>query len=371
MRVYVKFWFVLFALAFGNGAVRALWYGPLIGEPWAHHLSVVTGSLVLGIAVWICHIRWPFTSRRRAALVGMMWLLMTEVFEWVMITGFMGKASTDFLDMHDLLRGNSWPIFLIWIALLPSLVYRWKRKGAPSDLDREHSPFADQGLDAKGKRLMLLVYVLILFHGILLFLSSWNVEWSRAWLFLGVEVTFFSVEMWLIALANPAVINARARRHQDSESFDKIILRTHSFLILGLFVSAGLDAGYFQYSHVPDSLRTLALFMILVGASLVTWALIVNPFFETTVRFQKEREHTVITDGPYQWIRHPGYAASILLFVGYALFLGSWVALLFALMASLNMCIRIVLEERVLNKKLHGYVGYTQEVHYRILPKIW
>ena len=59
----------------------------------------------------------------------------------------------------------------------------------------------------------------------------------------------------------------------------------------------------------------------LVGAAVHTagWQLVaacelVNPFFEKTVRIQRERGHRVIDTGPYHYVRHPGY-------VGFALVL--------------------------------------------------
>jgi len=37
-----------------------------------------------------------------------------------------------------------------------------------------------------------------------------------------------------------------------------------------------------------------------------------NPYFEPTVRIQKDRSHRVMTSGPYKIVRHPGYLAGIL-----------------------------------------------------------
>jgi protein-S-isoprenylcysteine O-methyltransferase Ste14 len=46
-------------------------------------------------------------------------------------------------------------------------------------------------------------------------------------------------------------------------------------------------------------------------------------FFSTAVRIQTERGHRVITTGPYRFVRHPGYAAAIVLSVCRGLALGS------------------------------------------------
>src|SRR5215831_17049481 len=71
----------------------------------------------------------------------------------------------------------------------------------------------------------------------------------------------------------------------------------------------------------------IGIFVQLAGWIGVAWAETVNRFFEPGVRIQTERGHHVIDAGPYALIRHPGYFAAVLLFVGIALSLGSWWAL--------------------------------------------
>jgi protein-S-isoprenylcysteine O-methyltransferase Ste14 len=51
---------------------------------------------------------------------------------------------------------------------------------------------------------------------------------------------------------------------------------------------------------------------------IVTWAEVVNKFFEVTVCIQTERGHKVIDTGPYAIVRHPEYVGGILFFVGTA-----------------------------------------------------
>ena len=49
------------------------------------------------------------------------------------------------------------------------------------------------------------------------------------------------------------------------------------------------------------------------------------------VRVQKERGQTVISTGPYSYVRHPMYTGGILFFLGTSLLLGSWFGVLCAL----------------------------------------
>lgn len=373
MAKILGFWVVLFGVAFVNGALRAVVYGPIVGEPWAHHLSVVTGVLLIGFTLWLLHSKWPFTSRQQAATSGLFWMILTEFFEVSMVVGFMKKSWTDFLQMHQLLQGESWLIFLLWIGIAPSLLYWWQhqRSGKPLAPDDTQVPFAHETLTKKARRLLVGVYLLLLFHALCLFVSAGTWQWKAAWLFLSLEIAFYSAEIFLIALTNPAVLNARAQKHEGTEPFEHVILWTHLILMVLLFVSAGLDAGRFQWSVMPASLSTVGLFLLLSGACLSTWALVVNPFFEPTVRIQTDRQHQVIQQGPYQYIRHPGYAGAISLIIGNTLVLGSWIAFGFAVLCAINLIRRTYLEDNVLSLKLAGYSIYTQQVRYRLFPFLW
>ena len=103
----------------------------------------------------------------------------------------------------------------------------------------------------------------------------------------------------------------------------------------------------------------------------VGWAETVNRFFEPGVRIQTERGHHVIDTGPYALIRHPGYFAAVLLFVGIALSLGSWWALIPAGFGSLLLVLRTVWEDRTLHAELPGYAEYAQRVRFRLVPGVW
>ncbi len=84
--------------------------------------------------------------------------------------------------------------------------------------------------------------------------------------------------------------------------------------------------------------------MALVGSFLlISLTFRENAFLSPTVRLQQERGQTVISTGPYQYVRHPLYASGLLLFLGTSLLLGSWYGLGLFLVAIPGGAVRAVL----------------------------
>ena len=111
--------------------------------------------------------------------------------------------------------------------------------------------------------------------------------------------------------------------------------------------------------------------MFAVGLELFGWAMVVNAYFSTVARIQRDRGQTVCREGPYRFVRHPGYAGAILESLGSPLLLGSAWALLPAVVAIGCMSARTWLEDRMLRAELPGYVEYAGEVRWRLVPLIW
>ena len=77
------------------------------------------------------------------------------------------------------------------------------------------------------------------------------------------------------------------------------------------------------------------------------------------------------TEGPYRYIRHPGYVAIIMQFLVVPIALGSLFAYLPALFAACLYVVRTALEDRTLMAELPGYSDYARKVRYRLLPGVW
>lgn len=133
-----------------------------------------------------------------------------------------------------------------------------------------------------------------------------------------------------------------------------------------------LDAGQFHWSDtVPGPLRVAGLAGYAAGLAWLFWAVSVNRFFSPVVRIQEERGHHLITRGPYRFMRHPGYAALIVVFPCSALAIGSWWAFVPALAEVALLLQRVVIEDRFLLEHLTGYAPYVATVPYRLVPGVW
>jgi protein-S-isoprenylcysteine O-methyltransferase Ste14 len=70
-------------------------------------------------------------------------------------------------------------------------------------------------------------------------------------------------------------------------------------------------------------------------------------------------------------VRHPMYAAIIVVMLGLPLALGSWWALIPGGLLALLFVVRTALEDRMLREELPGYKAYTRRTRYRLIPGIW
>ena len=99
--------------------------------------------------------------------------------------------------------------------------------------------------------------------------------------------------------------------------------------------------------------------------------MVVNKHFEGTVRIQNERNHEVISQGPYKYIRHPGNLGMILASFVQPLIIGSAYAFIPSVFSVVLVIIRTKLEDTMLQKELEGYKEYADKVKYKLMLKVW
>lgn len=121
LRLFLS-WLAILALAIINGAFRELFLVPNIGYPWALLLSgFILASCVVFVA-WFSYHSVGSLNARTALGVGLIWLLLTLIFEFSFGRYVQHKSWVVILGAYTFERGNLWPVILIIILLSPSAV---------------------------------------------------------------------------------------------------------------------------------------------------------------------------------------------------------------------------------------------------------
>jgi protein-S-isoprenylcysteine O-methyltransferase Ste14 len=211
--------------------------------------------------------------------------------------------------------------------------------------------------------------IFLIIVGAILFLASGKLTWGMAWAYLASLVA--------IVIANAIIMdpNLMVERSQLQAGTKKWDVALASFVATWgpglIWLTAGVDIRFGWTTSLTWLLQIGALVLVVVGGLLVTWAMATNQYFSATVRIQTERNQHVVSQGPYQYLRHPGYTGGIISMVMTPLALGSWVALLPGILVAFGYIVRTHLEDRVLQNELDGYEEYTHKVRYRLVPGIW
>jgi protein-S-isoprenylcysteine O-methyltransferase Ste14 len=224
-----------------------------------------------------------------------------------------------------------------------------------------------------GIKQVLLSSLLLIIQMIIFFLSVGHINVSRAWIFFGATFVYLSVSTAVLYRFNPELIVHRLRRKREgSKVWDEILMRASNLMVMLVVPAvAGLDVGRFQWSSISIHFAVVGFVLYIFSSVLINWAMIVNPHFEATVRIQKDRDHQVISTGPYKIVRHPGYLSGILWTLSIPLIIGSIFTFIPVGIYVILFIIRASLEDRTLQKELDGYSEYAKRVRYRLFPGIW
>ncbi len=177
-----------------------------------------------------------------------------------------------------------------------------------------------------------------------------------------------------MARRNPDQIAERAQGliKKDTKLFDRILMPLIGFVAPLIFsILAGLDKRHGWSPAFPLWVIVFGIGSMVLAYGVTTWAMVVNRFFSSVVRIQKDRGHQVVSSGPYSIVRHPGYSVTMLAYFGMVMLLGSLWALIPAVLVNIAYVVRTSLEDRTLQKELPGYPEYSARTRYRLFPGIW
>jgi len=204
-----------------------------------------------------------------------------------------------------------------------------------------------------------------------LFWPAGRLSWWQAWAALAVMAAWTAGMAAIVLHGHPDLLAERLGPRRGAKRWDTAILSLVGVLQLARYVLAGLDQRFGWTGALPLAAQLAALAACILGQALTVWATAANRFFSQVARLQPERGHAVVTGGPYQFLRHPGYAGWLAYELAVPLLLGSWPAGLISLVTAGLVVLRTALEDRMLQAELAGYATYARRVRFRLVPGIW
>lgn len=211
-------------------------------------------------------------------------------------------------------------------------------------------------------------------YAVIIFLSAGAINWVWGWVLIVLLGAFLFAHPLILVPRNPDLLVERGKglRAEGVKSWDRWISGFGAGVMpLLSWIISGLDYRFGWTGSTVLAWHLIGLICSLLGYGLFLWAMASNAFFSEGVRIQEERGHTVATNGPYRFVRHPGYSGAILAQMSTPLLLGSLWALIPSIGSAVFYVIRTHLEDDTLIAELPGYQGYCQETRFRLLPGIW
>ena len=206
--------------------------------------------------------------------------------------------------------------------------------------------------------------------GILLFLPAGTFRYWQAWVFIVVFTVSTNIIGLYLSLKDPELLERRKKIGPTTEQspVQKIIISIAILSTLGLLVFCALDYR-FGWSPVPTSVSIAGDVLVALGLFINLLVFKANSFGGSTVEIMENQK--VISTGPYALVRHPMYVGVLIMVLGIPLALDSWWGLAILVLTIPVLALRILDEERLLEKDLPGYKEYEQKVHYRLVPYLW
>ncbi len=217
-------------------------------------------------------------------------------------------------------------------------------------------------------RRLIQVFSVLILQGAILFIAAGTLSWKWAWAVLLLGLFLLIINLILL----PAeLIEERGRKKENVKKWDKMLTSIISIPTILMYVFSGLDRRFNWTGDVPIIINIAGLVFIILGSMMFTWSMVSNKFFSTLVRLQIDRQHTVVTEGPYKCVRHPGYLGYIIFTLATPIALGAFSGIIFSGIIGILLIVRTELEDATLKKELPGYAEYTENVKCKLIPFLW
>lgn len=203
--------------------------------------------------------------------------------------------------------------------------------------------------------------------GLLLFLPAGTFSYWQGWLLMGILFVPMFIAGLVMMKKSPDLLRRRLDV-KEQEAEQKTVIALSGLMFLAAFLVAGLNFR-FGWIVLPAWVSWAAAVVFLLAYALYAEVLRENVWLSRTVEVQEGQR--VVDTGLYGLVRHPMYAATLLLFLSMPLILGSPLSFCLLLLYLPVLAKRIRNEEAVLEEGLAGYKAYKERVKYRLFPGLW
>ena len=205
---------------------------------------------------------------------------------------------------------------------------------------------------------------------IALFAPAWTLRFWQAWLYLLLFASSSAAITVYLWKRDQALLSRRVSAGPLAEKSraQQIIQLFASIGFLAILVVPSLDHR-FSWSHVPLWIVLAGDLLVVLGFYMVFKVFCVNTFTSATI--EVDEQQTVISIGPYAFVRHPMYSGALVMLLGTPLALASWWGLIAFVIMVAVIVIRLLDEEKLLLANLPGYAEYVAKVRYRLMPYVW
>lgn len=186
----------------------------------------------------------------------------------------------------------------------------------------------------------------------------------------------YALMLWLV----PGVVYTMLERRQPGllrerlappSDRDRSTRLTSMGLMLLLLGGAGYEFGSLGSAVWPGAFALLGFALCITGFALTAWTFLSNPYASSAVRIQHERDHRLVTSGPYALVRHPMYLGVLAFACGSPLALGSVSAFAPMLLVVILFARRTLMEDAMLQAELPGYLDYASRVRWKVVPLLF
>jgi protein-S-isoprenylcysteine O-methyltransferase Ste14 len=219
-------------------------------------------------------------------------------------------------------------------------------------------------------KLLIRSFSSVFFFSTVLFICAGKLNYFQGWIYV-FTTTLTTVTTFFVTRNESDLLNERANA-KEGATWDKIILGSSAIIFLLTIIISGLDTGRNGWSpELHWSFYALGISLTITGHSIFLTAQKQNKYFSSVFRIQTDRGHTVCDTGLYKIVRHPGYLGMTISLMGLPLLTGSLWSGIPTLFAIVLLWVRTYIEDKTLCEKLKGYLDYTKETRYKLIPFIW